>query len=88
VTRDEVIAILRRENPRKPLEQLTMYADAFADYQTAQANIGEHGSIVFHPRTGAPISNPYLSIRSAAAAAMTRLKLKADPLWAAAREAD
>lgn len=81
LTKDEVIAALRAENPRAPAGFLQMYADAFAEYQTAQANIDEHGPVVFHPRTGAPIDNPYLKIRNGAAAALQKLPLKADRLW-------
>ena len=62
---------------------LEIYLDARADYRTAQANIAEHGAIVLHPRTGAPLANPYLVVRSQAIAVMRKCRLKDDPLWAA-----
>jgi len=47
-------------------DRASQYADAYAEYRQAQANISEHGSIVQHPRTGNPIQNPYLAIRDRA----------------------
>ena len=67
-TKATIVASLKADNPRASLADVTMYADAFLEYQAAQANIAEHGSIVFHPRTGAPIENPYLVVRDRAPA--------------------
>ena len=58
-----------------------MYLHAFDEYKAAQANIAEHGAIVFHPKTGAPIENPYLSIRDKAGAKMLKLPLRSGDLW-------
>ena len=77
----EIIKYLQKANPQATLERISIYADAFSDYRTAQANINEHGVIVFHPRTGAPIENPYLKIRAGAIAIMRGAHLKADDLW-------
>lgn len=60
-----------------------IYVDALVDYVEAQANIDEHETVVFHPRTGAPIPNSYLSIRASAARPLTALALKCDPKWGA-----
>lgn len=57
------------------------YASAFCEYRQAAANIGEHGAIVQHPRTGNPISNPYLPIRDAALSRLLALGVRADWLW-------
>ena len=81
MSRDELRAKLIEANPRAKLEIVERYLDAFTDYRTAQANITEHGTIVFHPRTGAPIANPYLAIRAGATKEMDKCKLRADALW-------
>lgn len=82
MTRDEIVAILRAANPpHVRLGEIHLYADAFLEYEAAQANIAEFGTIVFHPRTGAPIENPYCKIRDRAGAVLAKLKLRADPLW-------
>lgn len=46
--------------------------DAWAEYQTAQKHITEHGEIVKLPKTGEPIANPYCAIRDKAAARAQR----------------
>lgn len=82
MTRDEVLSALGRDNPKAKAGDIVMYADAFMEYQAAQANIAQHGSIVFHPRTGAPIDNPYMRVRDKAGALMRRMKIvKADAIW-------
>lgn len=64
MTRDEVVAALvARKTPR---DAACMYADAWLEYQTATANITDHGVVVAHPRTGAPLVNPYVAIRDGA----------------------
>ena len=75
------LAKLRALNPRATPARIQIYADALADYRQAQANISEFGAIVFHPRTGAPIDNPYLRVRDRAADRLLRLDLKAAGLW-------
>ena len=81
VTRDDVIAKLRELNPRAAQMDLAMYADLFAEYRAAQANITEHGAIVSHPKSGAPISNPYIAVRNAAAKTLRALRIQAGALW-------
>jgi phage terminase small subunit len=75
------VAILTADNPRKA-DAVAIYADAWIEYQEAQRNIDEHGAVVFHPRTGAPIENPYLAARNRASALMLKIKLRTDRLWA------
>ena len=82
MTRDEALSALTRDNPKVKAADLAMYADAFVEYQAAQKNISEHGSIVFHPRTGAPIDNPFVRVRDRAGALMRRMRVvKADAIW-------
>lgn len=49
-----------------------IYNDAKATYDEAQANIEKNGAVVAHPRTGAPIENPYIKIRDKAVATMAK----------------
>lgn len=79
--KDRLSAVVAEANPRATSGHVRMYVDAFLDYRAAQENIDANGTIVFHPRTGAPIQNPYLPIRAAAMAAMLKLGLRADSLW-------
>ena len=64
IAKADTIRILTAEGC--PLSKASPYADAFFEYQTAQANINEHGAIVSHPRTNAPLENPFLKIRNMA----------------------
>lgn len=66
MTRDEVVAVLRRDNPNARADDVAMYADCFADYCEARDNIIKNGNIVAHPRTGQPIENPYIKVKASA----------------------
>lgn len=58
------------------------YADAFIEYRQATEQIDEHGIIVLHPRTGAPIENPFLAVRDRALKKLQTMKdARADVLW-------
>lgn len=75
--------LLLLANEDAKLETIAVYLDAWWDYHGAQANITEHGPIVLHPRSGAPIGNPYLPIREAARKTMAACDLETDDLWPA-----
>lgn len=79
--RDLARRLLLADNPDVPIELVERYLDAYAAYRMAQANIAEHGEIVIHPRTGAPIDNPYRRVRADAARALDGLALESDALW-------
>lgn len=79
--RSAIVADLTRLNPRRGGGEIRIYVDAYADYCEAQANIETHGTVVFHPRTGAPIDNPYLRIRDRAGALLGKSSLKVGSLW-------
>ena len=66
MNRDEVIGVLKRDNPAAGGDVVTMYADCFMDYKEAADNIAKNGNIVAHPRTGSPIENPYIKVKAAA----------------------
>lgn len=70
----DILAELKKENPKANAVELRVYADALATYREAAENIDRNGAIVQHPRTGAPIENPYLKIRTSAGATLTKLR--------------
>ena len=80
----DALAKLRKLNPRKAAADLLIYVDALIDYLEAQANVDERGTVVPHPKSGAPIDNPYLRVRSNAARTIREIGLRADPLWGVA----
>jgi hypothetical protein len=55
--------ILKRLNPDIHADELDVYLDALNLYREASANIAKNGAVTGHPKTGAPITNPYLPIR-------------------------
>ncbi len=78
--RDGIIAALIARGTRK--DKACLYADAFLAYQEANQNIIENGCIVLHPRTAAPVENPYLRLRERALKQLLALKnAKAEFLW-------
>jgi phage terminase small subunit len=73
MTREEVCAILWRDNPASRADEVAMYADCFLDYREAQDNIAKNGNVVAHPRTGSPIDNPYIKVKAAAMSSLRKL---------------
>ena len=53
-------------NPSIHRHVLAVLLDAIKLYGEASENIGKNGAITGHPKTGAPIVNPYLPIRDMA----------------------
>lgn len=75
----DIEAELRTDNRSARAVDLRVFADALRTYHEASANIHKHGAIVMHPRTGAPIQNPYLTVQEKAGATLTRMKtIRAD----------
>ena len=83
INRDQVIAILKRDNVHARMDDVSMYADCFMDYREAADNIGKNGNIVLHPRTGSPIENPYIKVKALAMANLRKIvRLKnVNALW-------
>ena len=71
---EEIVDLLRRENPYSRAVDLRVFADALRTYLEAADNIRRHGAIVAHPRTGSPMENPYLRVQAQAAGVLARLK--------------
>lgn len=84
-TSAEVMALLRADNPHAPMGDLRMYTDAFLLYRTAAENVARLGSVVAHPKTSAPMPNPYLPVMAAQTRTMQSLRrvAKTDRLWLA-----
>lgn len=83
MTKGEICSKLKALNHASTrASDIAIYADAFIEYRAAQANIDQHGTIVFHPKTGAPIENPYIAIRNKASQVIQRFDmLKTGDLW-------
>lgn len=81
VTAADALLRLRALNPDRPVEVLVRYADAFAQYHEAADNLARNGIITAHPRTGAPLENPYLKVRNAASEILASIKLNTEGLW-------
>ena len=73
MTLEEVLAVLRRDNPDGRPDEVAMYASFFRDFQEAEENITKNGNIVAHPRTGAPMENPYIRIKIGAMNQLSKL---------------
>jgi len=66
-----------------PEDLASLYADAWAEFVEAVANVERNGAVCAHPRTGAPIENPYLRVRDRAFERLLKLRRKVDArgLW-------
>jgi len=71
-SRAEAIAALRAAGVSADVAEL--YADAWVEWREAVDNIAANGSIVAHPRSGAPIENPYLKVRDRAFDRLERMR--------------
>lgn len=61
---EQIIAELKLLNRSMTDLQLTLYAQTLKLYAEAKENLDKNGTICLHPRTGAPIENPYLKIHN------------------------
>ena len=75
----DIVAELRKDNPKMREMDLRIYADAMRTYREAARNVATNGAICCHPRAGAPIENPYLKIQAQQGAILTRMRtIKSD----------
>lgn len=80
VTRDEIIAGLVERGTRRDIA--SQYADVYTTYREATTHIGQHGSVVAHPRTGVPLENPFLKVRAEALKQLQAMRqIDASWLW-------
>ena len=69
----DIQAELSKDNPRASSINIQIYSDALRTYSEAALNVLKNGAICSHPRTGAPIENPYLKIRAQQAAIIGKM---------------
>lgn len=82
MTTDEAIDRLAELNPKIRRDRLCIYADAMMLYREASENIARNGAITAHPRTGAPLENPYLKVRKMAADTLAKFhNINCGDLW-------
>lgn len=79
--RAAALAVLRCNGV--PDDLANLYADAWAEFVDATENVARVGSVCKHPRTGAPMENPYLRVRDRAFERLLKLrrKVNAAGLW-------
>lgn len=70
----DIEAELRKDNKSARQIDIAVYADALRSYVEAARNVTANGAICTHPRTGAPIENPYLKIQSAQGKALMAMR--------------
>lgn len=75
----DIFAELKKDNKQAREVDLRILADALRIYSEASRNVRANGAICAHPRTGAPIKNPYLDVAEKSGATITKMKhFKAD----------
>lgn len=75
----DIAAELAADNPRASAMSIRIYADAMRTYHEAATNVLKNGAICQHPRTGAPLENPYLKIVAQQAVILGKMpKMKSD----------
>jgi len=70
----DILAELQKDNLHASAIALKVFADALGVYEEASRNVAQHGAIVMHPRTGAPMENPYLKIQTAKGAVIAKMR--------------
>ena len=70
----DILAELKKDNPYLRSIDVQIYADALRIYYEAAKNILENGAVCSHPRTGAPLENPYLKIQAVQGVILSRMK--------------
>jgi phage terminase small subunit len=82
MTPQEIRDLLREENPSAKISDLEIYARQFATYFEASENIQQNGAIVAHPRTGQPMDNPHLKLRTSSESCLQKMRMiRAENLW-------
>jgi phage terminase small subunit len=74
----DLVHELAKDNPAARLIDLQLFAGALLTYKEASKNIEANGAIVMHPRTGAPIDNPYLKIVERSGRTLSKMRIKSD----------
>jgi phage terminase small subunit len=59
----DIASELAKDNPQARAAVIAVYADSLRIYCEAADNVATHGAVVLHPKTAAPLENPYLKIQ-------------------------
>lgn len=79
----DILSLLTEANPSARKIDLQIYADALRVYVEGSKNVRINGAVCAHPRTGAPLENPYLKIVAQQGAILARMRqIKSDSLIA------
>ena len=70
----DVESELRADNPKSSAVEVAICANALRIYSEAASNVRRNGAICSHPRTGAPIENPYLRVMAQQSAVLLKCK--------------
>lgn len=68
----KITEIIIEDNPKLSVSVAQVLSDALLAYAEAKENVAKNGTIVAHPRTGAPLENPYNKIMNQKAAIISR----------------
>lgn len=84
---EQIRALIIADNPAARVDDVELYARQFQTYLEAAENIEKNGTIVAHPRTGQPMENPYVKVRTSAQSSMQKMKRlrKLNLLWTEAK---
>lgn len=87
ITLPIVRQLITANNPNARVDDVELYAHQFMTYCEAAMSIMKNGTICAHPRTGQPMENPYVKVRTGAMNAMQKSSrlLNLNPLWEQAR---
>lgn len=86
---EKLLLKLAELNPRASPRDVKIFVDYYFEYIEAVQNINENGVIVLHPRTGAPIENPYRKIRDNAVNFLLKIEIKnTGGLWGFERQGE
>ena len=69
----DILAELTADNSHARQVDLAIFADALKMYRAASENVQKNGAVCLHPRTNAPIENPYLKVMEKTGAVISRM---------------
>jgi hypothetical protein len=81
MNRQTIIDELMRLNKSMTPTQSRVFADTMLAYMEASRDIAKNGAIVAHPRTGAPMENPYTKIMKIAGDGLSKRRILTGDLW-------
>ena len=80
MTRDEIIAELKRLNPKARDTLVQLWARSFIEFKKAEATVARYG-LVMRDEVGKPHANPAIRLRDNAADRLMAIHIKTGDLW-------